>query len=1127
MCKEKRWLVLVALVTLLNISSVIAGTMKLYGNVDGEIYPEKSTDSQVTKNFEDLYVWIKDEDGVDDDDMGSSPYTTDSSGNYDTGWISNIGDSWPDEEAEVYIQSFLRGHYVELHNDDLFGGEDEHSYYIGHLNTSYQHNWNWDNDASDEEQNLFYHVNEIHDYYQGTHNYNMNYDMVANYNAGDTEADGTDIYFSNDQDYALSSDTIYHEYTHNVVSHLYDGWISNCDPASSDGCAMDEAFPDYFAATINDDSDIGEDVGITRNLNNNYQLSSKGTDEYYNSQIFSGGLWNTRVGLGESITDNLVFQSLSDASEPDAFEEFFNQLLEDDDSIYGNGNLNDNTPHAKDIWQAFDDHGMDYYTYVLLDDTPLTTKLTTGDDSYDKFKFSINSDDFAIFGVNPGSSNDYEAKVYSDSGFSNLVGSSTYGTGNIDFVVANGHTIGSTTYYGKAQRASGSGDYKVETENDIDSLTLDTSYGYSLSSSEVLDLFEVYLPSGYDYQFEVDPNSGLDVEIFLFGATGGRGDRLEFANSYSSGGEESFEHTSSSTKDYALVVTNKNGGSDSYNIRICQDTDGDGYYPSPCGDDCNDNNTNVHPGASENNCNGVNDDCDGGTDEDYQSVSCGQDAQCDGNTYCSSGNVYCDSWSDDCDTYKCCECDAGTQANPAMNYDSSQDSDCEDTNSCTGPDECSGLNSCTNPNMPSTYDCGTCVRCDGNGNCNNYNTDNTDPDSDCSPCYTCDGSGSCENSDNGTDVKNDCTESAQSNCGYDGYCDGSGSCRYWDTSILCNSNYLCSNSGGGNGAYNSPDYKVPSQGYCDGGGSCDYSLSTPNCNLAEGTNQESTGLNICADAQTSCTDTCSDSSDNDNDSCADSIDSDCGGTETDCEDSIDNDCDGNTDDYDVDCVDNPPAVTLVSPSDNYESITGSVVFNCSATDDFDLDNITLYHDIDGFWVANQTVTLSGTSDSAEFTIDNIGNGTVFSWNCLAYDNASQEGWGDTNYTVNVSLSTDPDIIKGYCDAIVGETACDGGSCWNFSFPELPLVENTYNQLCCGDDQSEYYINTSGRTACCYNENASVDNYGKCYVDGRVYKFSGDYYKKTLNYTQAENKIVFLRIPKNAFVTSASLNITAL
>jgi len=108
-------------------------------------------------------------------------------------------------------------------------------------------------------------------------------------------------------------------------------------------------------------------------------------------------------------------------------------------------------------------------------------------------------------------------------------------------------------------------------------------------------------------------------------------------------------------------------------------------------------------------------------------------------------------------------------------------------------------------------------------------------------------------------------------------------------------------------------------------------------------------------------------------------------------------------------TDSSPSVNLISPVNNSVDSDGSIEFNCSATDDNSLTNITLYENWSGGWHANETVSVSGTSNSTLFekTLP-VG---AYKWNCLAFDNVGQSSWANANWTF--SVSNQPEAIYNF------------------------------------------------------------------------------------------------------------------
>ncbi len=105
-----------------------------------------------------------------------------------------------------------------------------------------------------------------------------------------------------------------------------------------------------------------------------------------------------------------------------------------------------------------------------------------------------------------------------------------------------------------------------------------------------------------------------------------------------------------------------------------------------------------------------------------------------------------------------------------------------------------------------------------------------------------------------------------------------------------------------------------------------------------------------------------------------------------------------------------PSVSLNNPDDGYvnDSIgTANVLFNCSATDNYALANISLYitNSSNSSFSLYNTVGLSGINDSSSWTLS-LSNGD-YTWNCLAYDLVGYSNWS-TNRTMLINTTSDID-----------------------------------------------------------------------------------------------------------------------
>jgi len=100
-----------------------------------------------------------------------------------------------------------------------------------------------------------------------------------------------------------------------------------------------------------------------------------------------------------------------------------------------------------------------------------------------------------------------------------------------------------------------------------------------------------------------------------------------------------------------------------------------------------------------------------------------------------------------------------------------------------------------------------------------------------------------------------------------------------------------------------------------------------------------------------------------------------------------------------------PTVVLNSPTQS-QTVESPVDFNCSATDNYGLYNITLYNNATGIWGKIETKQVSGKSNSSKFTKDMF-KGT-YVWNCLACD-GGRCSFANSNVTFTVFANSAPTV----------------------------------------------------------------------------------------------------------------------
>lgn len=348
------------------------------GTVRGEIYPALPTDPVTEMPLDHQHVYIG----------GAGLATTNRFGGY-----SKVVDAlWQAVHSPSGRASFrLRGPYAQVQNEDLTNYIENRD-----CNTSSPCDLVWS--AADRDHiTVFYHMNLYHDWlkqelgyswinaWTGTSRFNARVN-IPNWNNAEA---GDPMGFGNNN-YARSSDVVYHECTHNILYHIYGDWIGFPDDYT-EGYAMDEGFADYFSCSFTNDSRHGEGTSANpRDHSNTRQYpgrSSYNSEGHTGGMIIGGACWDLRQRIidiygdpGARIADKLILEAhqilstyprayyFSDPHESNLLSALYRAVDTDNNLLNG-------FPYLNDIQRAFHAHGL---LQAVLDE----------DDSFD---FSTNT----------------------------------------------------------------------------------------------------------------------------------------------------------------------------------------------------------------------------------------------------------------------------------------------------------------------------------------------------------------------------------------------------------------------------------------------------------------------------------------------------------------------------------------------------------------------------------------------------------------------------------------------------------------------------------------------------------------------------------------------------------------
>jgi hypothetical protein len=350
----------------------------------------------------------------------------------------------------------------------------------------------------------------------------------------------------------------------NLTDYPKTGWTYSLVPRSSTGCTWATC---TLSSTLygNQDNTYWNFAGI----NNGTEPASPFGTRFYVDDVYVWWANFGKIGAGGGFwAGNMGSLTVKGGRHTIGLKLDINDQVQE-----SNETSSDNTEYRQFIWSP----------YGLPNDSPKTRttppkKDSTGYSWYNNEGFSFVVQDvhpdqwWSAVGILPSSASaDYDLRLWDIGDYTGSQGGfgggyleySSYGGSASDFVIVNDNMAAAGTYYaGVINHNAGSGDFRIEedtTEKIYPRPGTQWNGPYSKSTTNVLDIYEIYLSAGV-YNFELDQTAGTaDLGMSLYDDETITAQKNEYmtggyADSYGDGHDESFQITVPDAGFHALVV---------------------------------------------------------------------------------------------------------------------------------------------------------------------------------------------------------------------------------------------------------------------------------------------------------------------------------------------------------------------------------------------------------------------------------------------------------------------------------------------------------------------------------------------------------------------------------------------